>query len=83
MKAGGDACRGLPSCQAIVKTPPSRGSKYCNSPFFILPDALVVKLSVFGSELTDVEDTFGDNFSSSNAVEDMLAGLGLFGLVDA
>jgi hypothetical protein len=67
VKAGGDTPGGLP------RSPPSRGSTYCSSPF------LAVKLSVFGSELPDVEETLGDNFPSITDVEVKLAGLGVLG----
>ena len=77
MKAEEDTRGGLPRCEAIVKTPPSRGSTYCSSPF------LAVKFSVFGSELPDEEETLLDNFSSINDVEVMLAGIGLLGGWDA
>ena len=71
MKAEGDTPGGLP------RSPPSRGSTYCSSPF------LDGKLSVFGSELPDEEETLCDKFSSIDDVEVMLAGIGVLGVWDA
>jgi len=68
VKAGGDALRGLLlSCHATVNTP---------------PDALVVKLSVIESDLTDVEEIKGDSSSASDEVGVTLAGIGLGNVVD-